>query len=364
MSVETFFITVDNELLIKSKKVIVGRILNTNKILGLFLLTLLVLSFGYSQVGSAAMRHDQYDIKAKPEETDNKDFDLSVSTVPLEKPINPDEYIVGPGDGFVINIISTENIVLNAVVGPTGGLLIPAVGVVSLIDQNLTSAIELIKQSVNHSYKNSIVNVALATMRIFKVQVTGAVNSPGFVQVSPVDRLTDVIYQSDGLHKYADENFIQIRKNSSGEEKTVSLREYYLDGSLSDNPMIATGEDIYIPFQVDFNAEMRDNITANTTAILVTGHVNFPGPYRFITGYAAEDYIGMAGGLLVSGTMKKLKIVRNGDTVNLAPTEYILPGDHIYISENLKHRFLGEQSILATIGSIATLYLTYIAATK
>ena len=309
------------------------------------------------------LQFEQYDFKSRDIEIKPEDQPIDVNSIPQERPVDPDRYLVGPGDRFGINIISTENIVLEAIVGPTGDLLIPAVGVVSLSDHNLTEAVDLITQSVYRSYKNSIVNVALVSMRIFKVHVTGAVNSPGFVRVTPVDRLMDIVRLAGGLHKYADENSIHIRA-SSGEDETVSLRKYYLNGSLSDNPMISMGQDVFVPFQVAFNTDMRENITANATAVLITGHVNFPGPYRFITGNTAEDYIGVAGGLLVSGTMKKLKIIRNGNTESLDATEYILPGDQIIVGETIKNMLFGEDSILGTIRNIATIYLSYKAATR
>ena len=46
----------------------------------------------------------------------------------LEQVIDPNEYIVGPGDIFGVNIDAMGNMYFNVTVGPTGDLLIPGVG--------------------------------------------------------------------------------------------------------------------------------------------------------------------------------------------------------------------------------------------
>ena len=46
----------------------------------------------------------------------------------LEQVIDPNEYIVGPGDIFGVNIDAMENMYFNVTVGPTVDFLIPGVG--------------------------------------------------------------------------------------------------------------------------------------------------------------------------------------------------------------------------------------------
>ena len=62
---------------------------------------------------------------------------LSTATteVYLEDTIDPEEYIVGPGDQFTFNMLSSDGIVsLLLEISPTGDVLIPAVGVI-LVDK-------------------------------------------------------------------------------------------------------------------------------------------------------------------------------------------------------------------------------------
>ena len=66
----------------------------------------------------------------------NQNLDLTnlenLTYTPIEKPINPDTYFLGPGDLLGINIISAINISLPLRVNPVGEILIPSVGVINV----------------------------------------------------------------------------------------------------------------------------------------------------------------------------------------------------------------------------------------
>ena len=338
-------------------------ILNTNKIFRCFLLVVLAVNLGHSQGGSSALRYGQYDIQAKSEETKNEDLDLSVSSIPLEKPVDPDVYVVGPGDKFGINIVSTENIVLKAMVGPVGDIMIPSVGVIDLRLQTLSNSIRLIQNAIRASYKNALINVTLLEIRSFKLQVAGAVNSPGFVIVNPFDRLSDVIVLAAGFNKYADENNIII-KSQSGEGKEISFQNYLITGDLENNPSFKAGDLILINYLPEFQDKAEQFTTGITSAIFVIGYVKYPGAYKFFPGFSVEDCISLAGGMLNSGTKDKITVIRNGETFTVGLSNYVKPGDQIYVTQSLRHRLIGVQNVLTTITNVATLFLTYIAATK
>ena len=59
--------------------------------------------------------------------------------IKMEKPINPEQYLVGPGDQFRVNIISSDDIsIYTLIVSPSGDVLITNVGIVHV--NNLTLA--------------------------------------------------------------------------------------------------------------------------------------------------------------------------------------------------------------------------------
>ena len=126
--------------------------------------------------------------------------------IKVEKPIDPKQYLVGPGDQFLVNIISSENLANYVLtVSPTGEILIPSVGIVQVYGQTLSSSIikmETAIQSLNHSAQ---VFIILSEIREFKVKVVGHLQNPGFYTVTPVSRVSD-LYE-DILTKLQSESF-------------------------------------------------------------------------------------------------------------------------------------------------------------
>ena len=60
----------------------------------------------------------------------------------LEETINPDAYIVGPGDEFAFNMISSDgSIILPLIISPIGEVLIPNIGNINVDNMILEDAI-------------------------------------------------------------------------------------------------------------------------------------------------------------------------------------------------------------------------------
>ena len=170
-------------------------------------------SSGYTNASSVNERQEQTRIK-------------------VEKPINPEQYLVGPGDQFIVNIISSENVAnYTLTISPTGEILIPSVGIVQVNGLTLSSSIkkmEIAIQSLNRSAKIFII---LSEIREFKVKVIGHLQNPGFYTVTPVSRVSDLYEEI--LHKLqsgssvdynADQNTDQQQHQLSGVQSDHSTK--------------------------------------------------------------------------------------------------------------------------------------------
>ena len=139
-------------------------------------------------------------------------------TVPLalEGPIDPNDYILGPGDRLRINISGgvfekptnkewlSENIDNYILVDPTGNLIIPRFGSINVLNLTISDLENKLNEiSIKRVYKNAIIAVNLIRLRSFRILVYGAVNQPGFITVTPVTRLLDCLRYAKGLNKYA-----------------------------------------------------------------------------------------------------------------------------------------------------------------
>ena len=188
-------------------------------------------------------------------------------TFSLEKVINPDQYILGPGDELGINILMGENFTLPLKVTPTGDVFIPSVGVVNVSGMTLSQGIDKIKEYIlDNAYPNAKVSIALVNIRYFQVQVIGAVNKPGFVHASAVDRLDRIINRANGFHQLAREFKITVKRNN-GKLEIINHLDFIRNGDLSQNPIFLEGDIIIIPF-----GNISDESVALRGAVKGTGY--------------------------------------------------------------------------------------------
>ena len=147
-----------------------------------------------------------------------------------------------------ISIIMGENLTLPTKVTPTGDLFIPSVGLVNVSGQTLEEARKKIKTFIiENAFPNAKVSIALLNIRKFQIQVIGAVNSPGFIVISALDRLDKIISFSGGFHPLAKEFDIALKRKNNSKEK-INFLNFLREGDLKSNPTFLEGDIIHVPF--------------------------------------------------------------------------------------------------------------------
>lgn len=394
----------------------------TNNISKIILLGFLISSIMGQSFGMK--ENDDVEQKTEVESTGS----MSDIIIALEKKIDPKVYLVGPGDELGINILTSENISLSLRVTPTGDLFIPAVGIVRVEGLTLEVVTKRVQKFIHdQAYPGANVNIVLLNIRTFKIQITGAVNNPGFYAVMPTDRLDAIIEKSEGFHQLAREFSIDITRKS-GENENINYLEYLREGDLENNPTFQEGDRINVPFgdmktegivlrgavegagydiiepnenlasflqrRVKFNKnadlesilitrrENGKNIFINidpqnlsTTelhagetidiqrekGVMINGFVLAPGGFEFFPGYAAADYISMAGGNTLEGNPNRCIVRHRDGTEERGQSIIVRRGDVIIVPRTLKDYFIGDSSALQILVSILTIYLAFLA---
>lgn len=392
----------------------------------LLMLILLVPTVTYSQ--SYGRIESQ---KKQNQPSDEEIMESFSESVALEKAVNPDLYILGPGDELGVNIVTSENMTLPVTVTPTGDLFIPAVGVIHVAGKTLSEAIRVVQAFINkNAFPGAKVNIALTRVRTFKIQIEGAVNEPGFIVVHPLERLSDIIEKCDGFHQLAQEYQIEITK-ASGKSLTINYLDYLRKGDLTQNPVFTEGDRIHVPFgditeegivlrgavsgagydmieaseslweflqrrvrfhqNADLESVMITRKAGESTryvnvepdkfdsvqlkpgdvvdilwekGVMVNGFVLSPGSFAFSPGYIAADYINMAGGNTTEGAPEKCIVQHRDGSQEVGQDVVVKRGDVIVVPRTFKSVMVGDISLLQAITSLATLVLTFVAATK
>ena len=343
----------------------------------------------------------------------------------LEVRVSPENYIVGPGDVFQISIETTENFLFQVPVGPTGEILIPYVGVISLNALNLNDAVDQISTRCKETFNISTVHVSLIQIRQFRVPVTGAVLEPGLKTVSAMMRLSDVLEIAQ-VSPLAREFEISIERD--GSLIRYDIIKYYSRGEIEQNPVLSQGDRVHVPFgdiategilvqgsveqpgfdiirpdeilseyvqrKVLFNEEIdvesikiirKTDSKVETLSlppsdfgevelmagdqveflslkpVSVIGYVGNPGSYRFIPGLTSGDYVARAGGISSAGTTVGISTSRSDGSVVRGEDTLIQRGDVIEVKRSLLHIILGESSAIQFVATLSTIALAFLA---
>ncbi len=197
--------------------------------------------------------------------------------------LNPDEYIVGPGDRFTVSFVSADIGDIACRINLGGRMFIKSVGSVDLHGKTLLETLETIRQAVAKKYQGSEFAVNMTGFRFVPVHVVGEVVNPGIYYAPAPWRTSEVIEMAGGLTPKALSRKIILR----GEEKSlpVDLVRFAAVGDKTANPMVCAGNTIYVP-----------NSKECTEYVTVTGLVNRPGIFAALKDDHISDYLLYAGG--------------------------------------------------------------------
>jgi len=170
------------------------------------------------------------------------------SSVPLlEGPVDPDLYILGPGDVFRIQARGPSALELTPRVDPEGWLLLGEFGSVQVGGLTLAEGRDRIRQHLTSYLRNTQVDIWLREIRQFKIYVLGQVASPGAYPATAATRASEVILLAGGLADDASMRTIRILRRGSDAEIQVDLAAFRFAGDLEANPFLADGDRILVP---------------------------------------------------------------------------------------------------------------------
>lgn len=212
----------------------------------------------------------------------------------LDAFVDPDEYIVGPGDQF--NVLFTANDIsdLSGVVNPHGILSMKSIDPINLGHINLREAIDKITEEVKKNYFKAEVTIQLTGFRVVRIQVVGAVARPGVYYAPAIWRASEVITLAGGYLPEASTRHIVL--HGFGNDYPVDMVKFNLLGDTKSNPIICRGNVVEIPFR-----------KADQQFVSISGLVNRPVALEAVAGDNVSDVLALAGG--ARGNLEDMEIV-------------------------------------------------------
>ncbi|WP_420455189.1 SLBB domain-containing protein [Rubrivirga sp.] len=230
--------------------------------------------------------------------------DVPGDALALSGPVDPDSYVVGPGDVFVVTVgggaLSGAAGQTTATVTADGLLVIPQAGAFPAAGRTLASVRSAARAALRNLYRNVETDVSLAAPRRFSVFVSGAVPSPGRQVVSALGRVEDAVAEAAGglspldLADYStprdgSERRVALRNvratGRAGAERLIDLLRYYTTGDLGYNPLLTDGDAVFVP-----------TFDPTREGVSVDGDVDRPGTYDRRPDDTAAAVVSAAGG--------------------------------------------------------------------
>jgi protein involved in polysaccharide export with SLBB domain len=174
----------------------------------------------------------------------------AISTPVLAGAVDPDEYVLGPGDLLEIAYIGRSSPFEQVRVSPSGRIHLAPTGPIEVAGLTLAAAEMLLKTRLSEYYAGTRITVDLLEVRRFRVHLLGHVLVPGTIETAATRRASDLLPTNDALMERASLRNLVLRRKT-GEEIRVDLVRYRLLGDLAVNPMLEDGDVLYVPAQRD-----------------------------------------------------------------------------------------------------------------
>jgi len=211
--------------------------------------------------------------------------------------IDPDEYIVGPGDELTVFFHGPYTREERLKITPEGSILIPEFGEIHLGRITLNQAKTRMREALAKRYRNIDISITLSHLRRLKVSVGGEVIFPGIYTISSLDRVTEAIKLAGGLNDDASHRNIKVFRDNTAINADLLL--YARGGEKKCNPYLREGDKAFVP-------PMQQKIGL----LEIYGSVKLPGIYEFVEGDRISELILLAGGMTIDADLNSAELVR------------------------------------------------------
>lgn len=253
---------------------------------------------------------------------------LPAGKIILDGPVDPNEYVVGPGDMFNVGIWSTVPLTFQVPVTPEGSVVIPTVGEIFISGKTLAEARELTLKEIKKKYISGNATFTLYVPRQFTVTVRGMVLNEGIYTVYATQRVDALLQVVNDKTIYKEKTISQdVAKTEEEVERKLaaSSRRHITIVRKNGNIVFADIEKYYAARNTIHNPLLQDGdvVTVHPSNaakdfVGIFGAVAKEGIYEFVEGDSLATVLAIAGGLTSYADPAHIVLVRNSGDGSLS----------------------------------------------
>jgi len=285
---------------------------------------------------------------------------------PLDRPVDPDEYRVGPGDLFLLNFNLEQVEYLEMMIAPAGDLLIPGVGDLQLAGLSLTEARQTVLQACHERYPLVEVFFTLQSMRTFNIYLRPAGFPTRALAVTPATTVGDLLrfflrllreeetaarelelqadqaYEVSSFHHFdrTDISGMEVAsQHHPGFNEIVELGLSYRNIRLHRDDSVLRVDLLRAEALRDPGADfyLREGdvveIPPLQHEVQIEGGVLLPGIYEYVTPETVSTLMQLAGGLTPDATAEEFLLYRFTDNLTQVVQTYPLIDAELQLQE-------------------------------
>jgi protein involved in polysaccharide export with SLBB domain len=245
---------------------------------------------------------------------------LLQSSPTFDRPINPDLYLIRPGEKLVVTPIKAGIAASELLVGPEGKIVDSRIGIVDVNGLTLSDVRKRLAEPLVGQFRSAQIDVSVFGPRLVSITVTGAVVHPGTYQLWTSHSVVDAITRAGGLLPSASTRRIEF--SGGPKSLTVDLDRVQFARDAGANLPLYAGTEINVPLR-------------SGQSFRVVEEVQKPREIELVEGDTKEIAVALAGGVLPSAAADVVIVndrsrplsdnsIRSGDIVSVPiSSEYL-----------------------------------------
>ncbi|MFD1610314.1 polysaccharide biosynthesis/export family protein [Sphingomonas tabacisoli] len=228
-------------------------------------------------------------------------------------------YVLGPDDVVEISVLGQQEFTTRARVKANGTIQLPFIGEQKIEGETALTLAPKIAEKLRAGgyYAKPVVNVEVSGFASRYVVLLGAVNQAGLQPVDRDYRLSEIIARAGGMRADG-ADFVTLTR-ANGEQHNYPF-EKLASGGPNDDPMVRPGDKIYVP---------------EADLYYIYGQINQPGAFPLRGDMTVRNVIAKSGGVGPSGSIKRIKLFRDGQEQKVNLDMKVKAGDVFFIGERL-----------------------------
>ncbi|MCX6834488.1 MAG: SLBB domain-containing protein [candidate division Zixibacteria bacterium] len=235
---------------------------------------------------------------------------------PFDEPINPERYLIRPGEQFEVVFVNTSLPNLILTVTSEGQVVNSDIGVVDLSGMTLKQAREVLTVALKSLFKADQIVISVSSIYPVPIQVSGMVNRPGTYYGYTSQHVNEIIDSAGGIALGGSSRRIAFQGGPKEIPVDLDVSLYGVNRPRT-NSFLYAGRRVVVP-------EIPE------APVTVGGQVAQPRAIELLPGENLDDLVMLAGGVRVDAAPDQAYAV-NDPGRNIHEPGGIRPGDQILV---------------------------------